>query len=304
SNRATLALACGDYTRAGELSDELRATAARAAAPDQLREAELNQALVALRTGRLKRAMELLDLLGEWADLAADRRLQALVLLFRSEAACRCGKPSDARKLARAALDHAAAQGQPHIVVEAELALAQADLAQGRAEDAADHLHRCRQSAADLSYVRPELHARLLLAQLDAPAVSAAQSPWDELLAELTAHGLADLHVEASLLQAQSLLPTEAVPVLTAAAESARRLGYFWGAHAALLALVQSHLTHGNTAAAHDAFAQAQTLRKRRLGRLTCRPLKAAEQTVSDSLSATAPSPAPNTDAPEPTHEE
>lgn len=280
SNRATLALAAGDYRRAGELSEALRSTAGRAGAMDQLREAELNLAVVALRRGEIGRATELLCLLAEWADLAGDARLRVLVTVFRSELARRCGHLKPAREWARAAVQEAVGLHQAQVLAEAELALGQAELEWDRVEDARDHLQRCVHAAADLQYTRVELQGRLGLSQLGAEDGVAGT----DLRAEINRRGLADVRVEALLLQAQTLPAEAAEPLLAEAGERAHALAYFWPAHAALLQRARLCLDRDDAGGAEQFLQQAQALRRERAGREACPALTQAERTVSRRL--------------------
>lgn len=281
SNRATLALATGDYRQAGALSERLRTVAARAGVLDQIREAELNLALIAVRRGEVGRAAERLALLGDWADLAGDGRLRVLVQVFRSELARRCGDLQRARAEARLALAEAEGLKQAQVRLEAELALAQAEQELGRPDEAAYGLQACLETAANLQYSRAQLQARLLLAAGTEPG--APEPAWPALAADLEQAGATDLALDLVLLRARALPADAARPLLADVATRARTLDYFWPAHAALLRLAGLSVEYDVVAAA-SYYEQARLLRKARVGRTACRAVSAAERAVRGLL--------------------
>lgn len=120
SNRTNLALVAGDFVTAREYNESLCVQAAQASAADQLREAEVNRALLSLRSGDLGDASDRLRLLQEWAGLTGDARLGALVMVLRSELHRRLGDIEQALADALAALDSAAALGHVQAIAEAE----------------------------------------------------------------------------------------------------------------------------------------------------------------------------------------
>lgn len=233
SNRVTVALIGGDYIEAAEHNEQLRSQAAQAGVSDQLRESELNRALIALRRGRLAEAREGLQRLEEWALLADDQRLRVLTQVFSSELLRRCGDLEGARQTAQVALDEATAVGQLHAQVEAALALGQAYRAAGRTDEARYHLQRAADQAAKLHLARLEWQARLLLSEADGAVETG------EVREHLQRLGLEDLGVDAVVLGATD--------GLSAAVEQAGRLGYFWGEHAALLGLAEHTLARGES---------------------------------------------------------
>lgn len=248
SNRVTVALLGGDYALADEHNEQLRSQAAQAGVSDQLRESELNRALIALRRGRLAEAREGLRRLEEWALLADDTRLRVLTQVFSSELLRRCGDLEGARQTAQVAVDEATAVGQPHAQVEAALALGQAYRAAGRTDEARYQLERAATQAAKLHLARLQWQARLFLAEADgATDVAAVQGNLQQL-------GLEDIAVEAALMGAPD--------GLSAAVEQARRLGYFWGEHAALLQLTGQALTRGASAEGAAYLNEAQACSK------------------------------------------
>ena len=245
SNRVTVALIGGDYALAAQHNERLRDQAAAAEGSEQLRESELNRAVIALRRGHLSQAREGLQRLGEWAVLVDDQRLRALTQAFSSELLLRSGNVEGARQRAQLALDEATRGGQPHAQVEAALALGQAYQAAARTEEARYQWQRAADQAAKLHLRRLELQARLLLAEAD----SAADT--NDVLEHLCRSGVEDLLVDAVVRGGPE--------GLKAAAEQAGQLGYFWGEHAALLRLADLDLGRGETDEA-ARLAQARTL--------------------------------------------
>ncbi len=291
SNRTTLALVCGDYPLAARLNDELRSLAAQAGAVDQLREAELNRAMVALRRGDTAATAEGLQRLEEWAALVGDARMRVLSLIVRSELHRRCGEFEQARGAARTALEQAAELNQAHLLAEAELALGHVYHAEGRTDDATYHLRRGARMAAEHRLVRLELQARLLLLALAVQQDSTAAASWPGLIQELHEHGLTDLEVEAHVSAAPALAPDVAALALHRAAETAARIDYFWGAHAAVVALGRLRLAAGDTAGVGEALAHAAELRADHPGAVACGVLIRAEDDLRDRGSTRRPRP-------------
>ncbi len=161
SNRANIALARGDYAAAAREADRLHELAAEAGLPDQVREATLNRAIVALRTGALDRAEELLGRLRDWAQMAGDKRLAGLAAVFEGERLIGVGEPAQARQLAQQGIELGNGSVSGQIVAEAELVLGMAYLADALVDDALYHLRRCRDRAHRLELRRVEAFARL-----------------------------------------------------------------------------------------------------------------------------------------------
>ncbi|NSW58191.1 MAG: helix-turn-helix domain-containing protein [Armatimonadetes bacterium] len=238
SNRVNLALSRGDYGLAGRLLADLREIAAQASQPDQVREAVLNEAIVLLRTGRLSEAAARLEALGDWAELAADARLQALVEVLRSEM-LRCQADSDgARNHARLGIEKAIDAGRGHVLAEAELALGLAYLDAGRPADADYHIARAESRAAKLQWRRLQLAARLQRARCrmaDDPAT--ALDTLRTVLQDLRQAGCRDLEADALVLLARLEKGDQAREHARQAVEIAREIGYFWGERQALPAI-------------------------------------------------------------------
>lgn len=200
SNRVNLALARGDYAEAARQSEVLETMAAEAQLPDQVREAVLNRAIAALRSGDLRCAEELLGRVRDWAAMSSNWRMAGLAAVFEAERLLRAGEAAQARRLAQQAIEMGDAAVNGQIVAEAELVLGLACLADGQTDDAAYHLGRCRDRADRLKLRRVEVAARLgegraLTAAGDA---AGAESALGEALAMAQASGFRDLTDEAS----------------------------------------------------------------------------------------------------------
>lgn len=285
SNRVTAAIAAGDYLRAAEMNEALRSLAAQASAADQSREAELNRAIIALRRGHVATARESLRLLGDWAQLAQDARLSTLTRIFQSELARRLGSCAEARDHARAALEQATTAGQPHLVLEAHLALAYVEHADARHDDAAYHLAQARRRALEHDQRRLELEALLLLRQLEEGEKTSAPAGESELVAALGESGIGDLHAEGLLLQARWLAPDARLAVLEQAATTALGIGYFWGAERALRELAAAYFEAGDVSAARQTVTRADELLGEAMGDVSCCPaIKAGWRKLRDHL--------------------
>lgn len=271
SNRVTLALTRGDYRVAADWNRQLRSLAGAASAIDQLRESELNAAIIDLRRGALAEAEEKLALLQEWSALADDRRLAVLCRVFESELRRRCGDLEAARQLAQTALDEALAGGQPHARVEASLALGQAYLAAGRPQEAHYQLERAEQLAAELGLARLQWQARLLIAH------AGKADNIGELATRLAAMGFEDLNVEATL----ASWPRASRTGLEQAAVRAVQIDYFWGAHAALLELAASAKGRGKGDKSRDYLRRANQLSTASGAGERCPSIREAEIAVS-----------------------
>ncbi|MGC9318582.1 MAG: helix-turn-helix domain-containing protein [Armatimonadota bacterium] len=167
SNRVNLQLARGHYSAAECQSRRLQDRAAAAGLPDQLREAALNRAICSLRGNRLDEAGERLDRVAEWAQMASDRRVEALCEAFEAERLIRCGHLAAAREAALGAVEHARQTINGQALTEAELALGTAYLASGLSQDASYHLRRCARRAERLCLHRLQVAARLALARAE-----------------------------------------------------------------------------------------------------------------------------------------
>lgn len=237
SNRVNVALSRGEYGLAEGLVVDLRETSAQASQPDQVREAALNEAIVLLRTGRLPEAAARLETLGDWAELAADARLQALVEVLRSEM-FRCqGDVDGARDHARVGIEKATNAGRGHVLAEAELALGLAYLDSGRPADAEYHIARAESRAAKLQWRRLQLAARLHRARCrmadDPPA---ARETLRTVLEDLRQTGCRDLEADAMTLLAGLEDGDRAREWVEQAVAIAREIGYVRGQRQALLA--------------------------------------------------------------------
>lgn len=200
SNRANLALARGRYADAGRESELLADLAAEAGVRDQVREATLNRALAAMRTGRLRVAQELLERLREWARIAGDRRLEALSVAFDAERLVRAGDARAARKVALKAIDLADSGLNGQALAEAELAGGLAALAAGDADSAAWHLQHAADRAGRLSLRRLEVAASVLLARAQLHlGRSDAIANTRKAMEQARDHGYEDLALEAAL---------------------------------------------------------------------------------------------------------
>lgn len=272
SNRVTAALMGGQYLRAAALNDELRSLAAQAGLADQLREAELNRAVIAVRRGQVAEAQHSLGLLRDWAQMAQDVRLGALTAVFHSELARRLGRPGEARDRGRAALQQALVAGQPQLMVEAHLVLAHAEHADGRPDDARYHLEQAQRLAAEHRQKRLEFEAQLLWLQLTDENEPAACHREAELLARLQRAGVLDLHAEGLLLCRCGLAADGRRTALQSAATEALDVGYFWVAEAALRALAEMYLGAGERASARETVAAGQKLVADTVGVAECCP--------------------------------
>lgn len=230
SNRVNLALSRGEYGLAGRLVVDLRETAAQASQPDQVREAALNEAIVLLRIGRVSEAAARLDALGDWAEIAADARLQALVEVLRSEV-FRCqGDVDAARNHARLGIEKATEAGRGHVLAEAELALGLAYLDAGRPADAEYHIARAESRAAKLQWRRLQLAARFHRARCrmtDDPEI--AMETMRTVLQDLHQAGCRDLEADAMVLLAGLEEGDRAREYAEQAVGIARELGYVRG---------------------------------------------------------------------------
>jgi tetratricopeptide (TPR) repeat protein len=198
SNRVNISLARGRYERALRQSESLRLLVAQANLPDQMREAVLNSAICHLRLGHLDEAGEQLERLLDWATMSGDRRSGALARVFESERRRRCGDLSLAKKLALAAAEQATEARNGHLLGEAELALAQAYLAEGRPDDARYHLGRCVNRAQRLRVQKLEVAARLALARVaDAEGAADAAAQLTDVATMSSELGYEDLSAEA-----------------------------------------------------------------------------------------------------------
>ncbi|NPV45737.1 MAG: helix-turn-helix domain-containing protein [Armatimonadetes bacterium] len=272
SNRVTAALAAGQYGRAASLNDELRSLAAQAGVADQLREAELNRAIIAVRRGQVADAQRSLGLLRDWAQMAQDARLEALTSAFQSELARRLGQPAEARELGRAALQKALGSGQPHLMLEAHLALAHAELADGRTDDARYHVAQAQRLAGELRHRRLELEAELLSLRVASGEQASVRAMETKLLATLEKTGILDLHAEGMLLHARGQAHDDRLALLQSAAARALDSGHFWGAEAALRALAETYLSAGDHAAARETIATGCRLIENTIGTAECCP--------------------------------
>ena len=165
SNRVNISLARGRYVEALKQTEALRLLAEQAGLPDQMREAVLNSAICQLRLGRPKDAGEQLERLLDWAAMSGDRRLGALSKVFESERLRQLGELPAAKNLAFTAVEEAREARSGHVLGEAELALGQVYLAEGRPDDARYHLERCLGRSQKLRLRRLEITARLALAK-------------------------------------------------------------------------------------------------------------------------------------------
>lgn len=161
SNRVNIALARGHYCEAARQAERLQELAAEAGLSDQVREAALDRAIVALRTDRTDLAKDLLARLREWAELSGDRRMAGLTSVFEAERLVRAGEASRARGLALDAIETGNGSVNGQIVAEAELVLGMACLGDGLTGDAAYHLKHCRDRADRLGLKRVGVAARL-----------------------------------------------------------------------------------------------------------------------------------------------
>lgn len=284
SNRVNLALAGGDYVTAARYTELLHTEAAQGGTPDQLREAELNRAVVWLRRGEVREARESLDRLDEWAAQAGDRRVAALAVILRSELARRCGEGDLARRAARRAAELAAELRHPQITAEAELALAYACACQGDAEGTQYHAGRCRKLASEAQWVRLELEAQVLSAATVEGDGASRAGELDALVARARDCGATHIEVEAQTWLADARDPSEGLQALEEAADRAAELEYFWGAHGALLGLARARWRGGDARGASEALERARALRKRGPGRKGCQAPVQAEAAVEACL--------------------
>ncbi len=199
SNRVNIALARGRYEAALAANALFRGLAERAGLPDQLREAALNEAICQVRLGRLDEAARSLGRLQEWAVHASDRRLEALASVFESERLLRAGQATEAKGVARTAVEQANGGRSGIVLVEAEAALGQAYLGEGRPDDARHCLERCLERANRLRYRRLAVTVQLALdraalAEGDASAAERLRADAETALAL----GYDDLHREAT----------------------------------------------------------------------------------------------------------
>jgi tetratricopeptide (TPR) repeat protein len=198
SNRVNLALARGCYVEADEDGERLHALAAEAGLADQVREATLNRAICAMRTGNMARACDLLDRLRDWAEMASDQRMRGLAAVFEAERLVRAGEPAKARRLAMDAIEMGNGAVNGHVVAEAELVLGMACREDGLFDDAAYYLRRCRDRAARLRLCRIEVAATLqqalmMVGQDDRGARAALHKVAEAALA----HGYEDIREQA-----------------------------------------------------------------------------------------------------------
>lgn len=210
SNRVNITLARGRYDEALRQSESLRLLAAQANLPDQMREAVLNSAICYLRLGRLDEAAEQLERLLDWAAMSGDRRAGSLARVFDSERCRRGGDLSGARKLAFDAIEEATEARNGHILGEAELALGQAYLTEGRLDDARYHLGRCLKRAGRLQLRKLEVAARLALACVGSAEESRdAAARLADVATTASELGYEDLHEEALAASGTAREPTE-----------------------------------------------------------------------------------------------
>lgn len=200
SNRANVALARGHYADARRESERLADLAAEAGLFDQVREATLNRALAAMRSGHGDDAADLLARLREWARISGDRRLEALATAFTAELLVRARAADTARRTALDAIDLANSGLNGQALAEAEFAAGLAALADGRADDASWHLQHAAERAGRLSLRRLEVAARVLLARARL-RLGNPEAAEEARAAEMDArrHGYDDLAVEAAL---------------------------------------------------------------------------------------------------------
>ena len=165
SNRVNTEVARGRYSLALRLNEGFRLLAEQAGLPDQMREAALNEAICLIRTHHSERAEAILLRLREWSDGAGDQRMSALAAVFLSERARDYGDLSEAKRLARAAMEAAGEASSGHALAEAELALGEVYLEEGSPEDARYYLDRCASRAERLQLHKLRLTAQLALAQ-------------------------------------------------------------------------------------------------------------------------------------------
>jgi hypothetical protein len=230
SGRANVLLAAGDYRRAAEENEALRALAAQAGLADQLREATLNAGIIALRLGNLAEAEAELSRLADWAAMSADARTGALAMAFQSELHRRSGDLAAARLRAMAAVDAATDAGRGHLLAEAELALGLVATEEGRMDEARYHLHRCRSRCEKLGLHKLGVAAHLALCR------SGSEPAGDELqvaLAEAQRAGYADLQADALVALARHASPPETPDLCRRAIDLSREGGYFWAAQEA-----------------------------------------------------------------------
>jgi len=264
SNKANLALAHGCYRKALAVNETLRTLAGQAGLPDQLREAALNLAIVALRSGELRQASDHLRMLAEWAAMSGDQRLAALTKVFQSELSRRCGNLPEAKKLAHLALEEATEARRGQILAEAELALGEAYLQESQLDDAKYHLIRCASRSEKLKLRRPELAAQLALSRIAAneQALNAG-----DLLADvseaISQHGYDDLHIDVLIELARLESPERAAELAVTATGMARSAGYFWGECGAVLAEAEARLGDGQTECTEELLRSCFELKTR-----------------------------------------
>ncbi|NLO73717.1 MAG: tetratricopeptide repeat protein [candidate division WS1 bacterium] len=194
SNETNLALAQGRHQEALELATRLSEAAAVIGDRDQMREAVLNLGIAHLRRGELDQAAAQLARAAEWALLTEDQRTSILVKVFQSECHRQRGELAEAKRLARTALEEAQKEQADQLVLEAELALGRACLAQAQLGDAEHHLERSRKLAGELGRRRLELEAEIALLEV----ALAREQPdvrvrWGELASQAMQAGFEDL---------------------------------------------------------------------------------------------------------------
>jgi len=197
SNRVNIAVARGRYSLALRLNEGFRLLAEQAGLPDQMREAALNEAICLIRTHRPERAEAILLRLREWSDGAGDQRMAALVAVFLSERARDYGDLSEAKRLARAAMEAAGEASSGHALAEAELALGEVYLDERAPEDATYYLDRCKSRAERLQLHKLGLSARLALAWAALQEDDDAREMLASVAREAADAGYEDLHAAA-----------------------------------------------------------------------------------------------------------
>ena len=264
SNKANLALAHGRYRQALEISETLSTLAGQAGLPDQLREAALNLAVVALRLGKLRQASDHLHMLAEWAAMSGDRRLAALTKVFQSELSRRCGNLAEAKRLAHVAGEEATEARRGQILAETELTLGEVYWQAGQPDDARYHLTRCASRSEKLQLRRPELAAQLALSRIAANEQALnARDLLADVSAAISQHGYDDLHIDALIELARLSPPDRAVQDAVTATNMARAAGYFWGECGAMLAEAEAQLGRGQTDRAEKLLQSCSELKTR-----------------------------------------